>query len=97
MDGRYKRRPKHRWSDGEVIIKVAGARVLQRVNAPVGSHSAHREAQIPGPPVIIKIQLVLDQERTNVGIVAHAVATNPGVHQGQRQEEQHQKRPDTSP
>ncbi|PYV15408.1 MAG: hypothetical protein DMG21_15155 [Acidobacteria bacterium] len=65
-----------------MIIEVAGARILKRVNGPIGMHSAHGEAQVSGSPVILEIQLVLDQKRADVGVIADPVAPDPRIHQG---------------
>ena len=92
MNRHHEGRPENGRSDGEVIIEVPGVRVLTRVNGPIGVDPAHGETFVPGSPVVLEIQLVLDQQRTEVGVIADAVAPDPRVEQGQRQQEQEEER-----
>jgi hypothetical protein len=46
---------------------------------------AEGETQIRIAPVVPEVKLVLDQHRTDIGVISHTVATYPWVDQRQRQ------------
>src|SRR5437879_9423569 len=46
------------------------------------------ERRIAMQPVLLKVQIVVDQQRTDIGVVADAVSANPGINQGYRHNEQ---------
>ena len=65
-----------------VAVYSSGKHITVRIEA------AHREALVAVLPVLLKIQPVLDEHGAGVGVIADAIAANPRIAEGNRQEEQ---------
>jgi hypothetical protein len=68
-----------------MVIEMAGGRVLVGENVSVGIDSAHAEAGVGHEPVLLKIEIVLDEESAGERVISDAIAAYPGIDQRQRE------------
>ena len=83
MRDQEKRAPENSWADGEVIFKMAGGRSEIGPNIAGFIEARADKTGIGGAIVRLKIQIVADDGGPQVGVIAHTVATHPGIYQHQ--------------
>ena len=83
MRDKQKRHPQEGWTDGEVVVEVAGARDKLLARLTVLAHPRIAEARVGVEIVVGEVQGVFDQRRPGECVVAYPVAANPGIHQRQ--------------
>ena len=88
MRGEQKRRPENRWPNREMVIEMAGGRVLGGKNVPCRVRSAHTEGRIGPEPILLEIEIVLDEQGATERAISDAVAAHPRINERQREEEQ---------
>ena len=66
---------------------MSGLSIFGRQDLAVSIEPVHHEAFITVLPVFLKIETTLDQERSRVGVVTHAVAAHPRIAQRKRDDE----------
>ena len=77
------RRPKDGRTDGEVIFKMAGGRAEISARLAGFVEAAFAETGVGVLIVGGEIEIVLNEERAGVGVITDAVASDPGIGQGQ--------------
>ena len=80
--------PKKGRTNGEQITDVARFRVLFRQKLAIRTSSGLREIEIGVPPILLKVQAMLNQGSASIGIVSDSIAMNDGIDQGQGKKEQ---------
>src|SRR6267143_11089 len=92
MGHQEKGRPKHRRTHREVVVHVAGGGVLVRTKLAVVVHTTADEGWVACQPFFFKSQIVIDQQRADVSVVAYAVAPHPRIDQNKRKEKQEKQK-----
>src|SRR6266852_9265103 len=69
------------------------SRVLPWQDPAFGVQMSHLEGGIAGLPLIFETQVSVNNERSHVSVVLHAVAAHPGVDEGKRQDKQQDQGP----
>ena len=83
-----KGKPENGRTNREQITDVARFRVLFRQKLAIRTGSGLREIEIGVPPILLKVQAVLNQGSTSIGIVSDSIAMNDGIDQGQGKNEE---------
>src|SRR5256885_9387315 len=78
-----KRRPKDGRTNGEMIFKMAGRRAEVSARLAGFVETAFAETGVGMLIVGGEIEIVLNEERAGVGVITDAVASDPGIGQGQ--------------
>ena len=87
MSGQQKWRPENRGSDRKMVVDVARRRVLHRKKIPSLVRSSAAEARVGPEPVLLEIEIVLDEQRPAEGVVSDPVAADPRIDERERQDE----------
>lgn len=87
MRSQQKRRPENGGSDREVVIQMARGGVLHRKKISCRICSSHAEARVGPEPILLEIEIVLDEQRTTERVVPHSVAAHPWIDERQRKDE----------
>src|ERR1700745_3592768 len=87
MGGEQKRRPENRGPDRTMVIQVARGRVLHRKKIPCRICSSHADARVGPEPVLLEIEIVLDEQRATERVVPDSVAAHPRIDERQRKDE----------
>ena len=74
-----------------MIVQVPGRGVFGRPDMPFGIDPAQAETSVGVLPVRLKIEAMLQQNRAGKSIVAHAIATHPGVDQRKRKQKENRE------
>src|SRR6266849_1113149 len=74
-----------------MIFQVAGARAVRGFRHPVRTDAFFPEALICELIIAREIQIMLDQRRARVRVVADAIASYPGIHQREAQQKNYQQ------
>ena len=90
MSGEQKWRPQNRGADREMIVYMACGCVLLGKKIPCRIRSSHAEGGIGPEPVLLEIEIVLDEQRPAEGVVSDAVAAHPWIDKRQREDEKKQ-------
>ena len=91
MSGNDERRPQNSRANCEMIIQMAGGRILPRAYASFAICFSLHEGWIRVQPIRFEMKVPLNYGRAHVGIVASTVAPNPRVHQRKRQNKERQQ------
>lgn len=91
MCGKQEGRPQNRRSHGEVVIEMACARAKLLARQTVRIHPGFTKAVVRELIIMEKIEAMLDQRRTRVGVIADAIPADPRVDQGKREEKNGKK------
>src|SRR5258708_13723511 len=67
---------------------MAGASPKYSLGLAVFIEARFAEAGVRADVVLFEVKTVLDQRRASKSVIAHAVATNPGIQESQREEKQ---------
>src|SRR5712692_9076273 len=86
------RRPENRRSNGEVIFEVSGSRVELWFEPPCLVHAPLDEIGIPREVVLLKTEIVVNQQRACVSIVADPVAAQPRIAERQAEKKHDEQR-----
>ena len=87
MGGQQKWRPENRGSNRKMVIHVARGRVLHRKKIPFLVRSSAAESRVGPEPVLLEIEIVLDEQRPAESVVSDAVAAHPRIDERERQDE----------
>ena len=87
MGGEQKRRPENRGADREMIVHVAGGRELLGEKIARRICSSHAKSRIGPEPVLLEIEIVLDEQRPAEGVVSDPVAADPWIDEREREYE----------
>ena len=71
-----------------MVIQMACGGVLHRKKIPCGVRSSHAEARVGPEPVLLEIEIVLDERCATERVISDAVAAHPRIDERQREEEQ---------
>ncbi len=85
-------RPQNRGAHGEVILDVSRLRVYARKQMSLRIDAGHDEGFVPRKVVVFKIQVVIDQHGTKIGVITDAIAAHPRIHQRESQKEKEEKK-----
>jgi len=69
-----------------VIIEMAGASPKYSLGLAVFIKTRFAEAGVRADVVLFEVKAVLDQRRASKSVIAHAVATHPGIQESQGEE-----------
>jgi hypothetical protein len=86
-----KRGPENGGADRKVILDMAGARAKFRRGLPVFVEAVFAEADVGFLVVTEEVEIMLDQRRARVGVVANAVSAHPGIEHGQGEQKENHK------
>jgi len=70
-----------------MVIQMARGGVLHRKKIPCRIYSSHAEARVGPEPVLLEIEIVLDEERATERVVPDSVAAHPRIDERQRKDE----------
>src|SRR5580704_5605638 len=87
MRSDQKRWPEDGRSNREMIVEVTGRSVLPGVNIAIRVRPPHPEARICREPILLEVQVVLDQKRSAERVISHPVAAHPRICEGQGEKE----------
>ncbi len=86
-----KRRPENRGADGEMVVEAAGGRSKRKLGQVVFVEARSAEAGVGMLVVFGEIETVLDQRGAGKGVVADAIAADPGVEKREREKKEKKK------
>jgi hypothetical protein len=70
-----------------MVIQMARGGVLYRKKIPCRIYSSHAEARVGPEPILLEIEIVLDEERATERVVPDSVAAHPRIDERQRKDE----------
>ena len=86
-----KRRPKNRGANGEMVVEAAGGRSKGKLGQVVFVEAGAAEAGVGMLVVFGEIKTVLDQRGSGKGVIADAIAADPGVEKREREKKEKKK------
>src|SRR5262245_28201019 len=91
MGGHQEGRPKNGGPDREMIVQMSGGRAEVGPRLAIFVKTAVAKTGVGMLIVRREIEIVLNQKRAGKSIVAHSVATNPGIHERKSGNEKNQQ------
>jgi hypothetical protein len=85
-------RPEDGGADGEMIVEMAGNGPKRLAGDAVFVKASVAKTGICILIVVGEIEVVLDQRRAKEGVIANAIAANPGIDQREREQEKNEER-----
>jgi hypothetical protein len=76
-----------------MIVEMTGRGVLPRDNIASRVRPPHPEARVCREPIILEVQVVLDQKRSAERVVSHPIPAHPRIREGQREKENEEQDP----
>src|ERR1700751_4235473 len=70
-----------------MIIQMARGGVLHRKKIPCRICPSHAEARVGPEPILLEIEIVLDEQRATERVVPDSVAAHPRIDERQRKDE----------
>jgi len=83
--------PENSGTDGEMIVEVSGGSAEAGANFAVLIDASVAKSSVGGLIVVREIEAVFDERRAREGIVADAVAANPGIEKRQREKKKNEE------
>ena len=74
-----------------MIFYVSRLRVHFAKQTPLCIDPRHEERSVPRQIVVFEIEVVANQCGAQIGVVSNPIAANPGIHQGESQQEQNEQ------
>jgi hypothetical protein len=84
--------PEDGGADGEVIVEMAGGGAKGGANVAVLVDASAAEPGVGGLIVVREIEAVLDERSAGQGVVADAVAANPGINERQGKKKENKEK-----
>ncbi len=79
MSYEEKRGPENRGANGEMVVEVAGGRSEEGFGLIIFVKARPAEAFVGVAVIFGEIEITLDERSASKGVIAHAIATHPGV------------------
>src|ERR1700722_17580740 len=70
-----------------MIVYMACGRILRRKKISCRIRSSHAKSRVGPEPVLLEIEIVLDQQHPGEGVVSDAVAAHPWIDERQGEDE----------
>jgi hypothetical protein len=86
MSGQKKWKPEDSGPYGKMVVEMACGRELIRQYLTGRVHPSHPETRICGEPIFPKIKAVFDKDCASISVISHAIAANPRIAEGHRQD-----------
>ena len=83
MSGNQKGRPEKSGANGEMIFEMAGARVENGLGHAGLVETIDAETIVGTLIIASEVEMMLDERRTRIGVIANAIAAHPGIEDGQ--------------
>src|SRR5690349_17901708 len=71
-----------------MVVEMAGGRAEHRLGPAIFVEARFAKTLIGGHVIVLKIEAVLDERRAGKGVIADAIAANPGIDEGERKNKQ---------